>query len=186
MLDEIQRYNNDSMSDVIIRPIILLSQRDPSVYTARRIKKRQSDRDLVCKNPAPISSLKSIQEGTIGLEGGGFDIMSCLDRALSGLPSSKAKALTLSDVFTTMTCITKKGHDAEGLRKVIIYVDEYQKSVNAIAYFSYDMFAQNKKTLKEELANYILNQTVLHENQQNETCQYVNYRTKEIITNFAW
>jgi len=181
VLDEIQRYNNDSMSDVTIRPIILLSQRDPSEYTTRRIKKRQSKNDLVCKSPAPISSFKSMQ-GTIGVEGGGFDIMGCLDQALSGLNSTKAKALTLSDVFTTMATITNKGHDVEGLRKVINYVDEYQKSVNVIADFSYDMFAQNNKTLKEELANHILNQTVLHENQQHETCQYVNFWKNEVLT----
>ena len=73
-------------------PVIILSEREPVEYIKRRL--RRDGGDLMCKNST------SIDRST--LEGGAFDVIGCIDRAVSGLSPEEASNILLADVFTKM------------------------------------------------------------------------------------
>jgi len=123
-------------------PVILLSERDPVEYTNRRAQSH-GGRDLMCKNST------SIDQNT--LEGGAFDIIGCIDRALSGLSLEDASKIQLGDIFSTMKQIYNDKQE-DGLDEIAKEIKEYQDAVRGKADFALDAFAREGRTKSEDLA----------------------------------
>lgn len=135
-------------------PVILLSERNATEYTQRRIE-NHGLRDIMCKDSMNTSTSSSrapsINQET--LEGGAFDIIGCIDRAVSGLSVGDAQLVTLLDVFTTMGKVyAERGNSTTTIELIARNVKVYQDAVGEMAASSYDMFAKKERTKKESLA----------------------------------
>lgn len=127
------------------KPIILLSERDPEEYVARRIKSHGSY-SWICR---PQSSTKTAIEKMkpITLEGGAFDLIGCINRAVS----SSRKPVRIQDIFYTM----QKASKLEQREFLIDSFRNYQDTVRESAIFWYNMFNKENKTRTTELASMI-------------------------------
>ena len=156
-------------------PVILLSERNGTEYTQRRIDTNHGLNDIMCKdsmNTSTSSSLApSIDPET--LQGGAFDIIGCIDRAV-------VSGFTLLDVFTTMGKVHKeqRGNDdstsTTTIELIARNVKEYQDAVREKAALSYDMFTKKERTNKEYLAEIMVSSSETMQYGQSP-CDYVNW-----------
>lgn len=130
----VQKHYNGS------HPILLLSEREPHSYTKRRVE-MHGQSHVMCKNTTTVID-------PITLEGGVFDIIGCIDRALDGMPEHEATQLHVRDLFESMT----QAYEEKGMDYVVKEVEQYQNAVRGLADFAFDMFARKDKTKVEELA----------------------------------
>lgn len=142
-----------------LSPIIILSTRDPIHYVKRRIETRHATRDVMCKNHTISAS--SLQENA-------FDIIGCLNKTLNGLSGEEANKIMISDVFTTMKLISE--NDA------VDAVKSYQDIIGGMANFSFDMFIQEGRIAKEDLALEMSSKAKILK--AGEPCDYVNWRKR--------
>eukprot|EP00557_Chaetoceros_sp_GSL56_P009547 CAMPEP_0176494034 /NCGR_PEP_ID=MMETSP0200_2-20121128/9869_1 /TAXON_ID=947934 /ORGANISM="Chaetoceros sp., Strain GSL56" /LENGTH=259 /DNA_ID=CAMNT_0017891741 /DNA_START=1623 /DNA_END=2406 /DNA_ORIENTATION=- len=137
ILKLVQKHYNGS------QPILLLSEREPHSYTKRRVE-MHGQSHIMCKNTTTAAS--GIDPST--LEGGAFDIIGCIDRALDGMPEHEANQLNVGDLFESMT----RAYEEKGMDYVVKEVEQYQNAMRGLADFAFDMFARKDKSKVEELA----------------------------------
>lgn len=131
-----------SMKGKSVKPIILLSERDPHEYTERRIKSHGSY-SWICR-PPNIASTTIDKMNPKTFEGGAFDFTGCIR-------SAKSSSMKMDQIFYTM-------HQASKLKQRQFIVDsfkDYQDTMRDAAMFTYNMFDREDKTSINELASMI-------------------------------
>lgn len=132
------------------RPIVLLSERDPFSYAKRRFEMHGHDH-IMCKD---LAANKKDGHGHVSridpvtLEGGAFDLIGCIDRALDGISEKEANRLVVGDLFESFN----EAYVVKGPDYVAREVEMYQNAVRGLADFAFDVFAQEEKTKVEDLA----------------------------------
>jgi hypothetical protein len=127
------------------KPIILLSERDPQEYIARRIQSHGSY-SWICR-PQSSTTIAIEKMKPITLEGGAFDLVGCINRAVS----SSQKPVRNHHIFYTMQEASKM----EQREFLIDSFRNYQDTVKESAIFWYNMFNKENKTRTSELASMI-------------------------------
>lgn len=136
-------------------PFILLSERDPLMYTKQRIKTHGSH--IMCRNVSKLESGLSsngfITESQVlrPLEESAFDVVGCIERALvsTEFNDTLLRNAQVGDLFEPMA----HAYKTKGLDYVVKQVDLHQRTMREIADFTYNIFlGENKKTKMEELA----------------------------------
>lgn len=89
------------------------------------------------------------------LAGGAFDMIGCIDRALSRVSAQEAESMDLSNIFTTMDIVSQVSETA--VNSVNTEMIQYQDAVSGIADFILNTYTTggttSKMTLADELAN---------------------------------
>jgi len=159
----------------VVKPIILLSERDPKEYVRRRTKVHASY-TYICR-PTKHQSSTLVRTNTNSsktektkiaiesmnvttLEGGAFDIVGCMDRATSLLDevdddgddaATQTKPLPMNQIFYSFK-------EADKLHQTQYKIDtmkNYQDTLRKSAMFSYNMFEKDTRTSVTELASQI-------------------------------
>mmetsp|Transcript_12537 Transcript_12537/g.26701 ORF Transcript_12537/g.26701 Transcript_12537/m.26701 type:complete len:488 (+) Transcript_12537:147-1610(+) len=149
--------------NVTMKPIIILSERDPSGYAESRIRghgghtwickptKNQIGRPII--NDSPIVNSSSWVAGTINsitLKGGAYDIISCLNRLYFAENGTKLRThqMDMSDIFYSY----KQAVGSQQRQFIIDTMESYQDTVKNSAIFSYNMFEKENRTTVHDLA----------------------------------
>eukprot|EP00956_Cyclotella_meneghiniana_P007651 scaffold10249_cov59-Cyclotella_meneghiniana.AAC.20 len=139
-----------------IKPIIILSERDPHEYTERRLKSHGSY-SWICRPPS-IASITIEKMNPKTFEGGAFDFTGCIS-------NTKTSGMKMDQKFYTM-------HQASKSKQGQFIVDsfeDYQDTMRDAAMFTYNMFDREDKTSVGELASMIaesFSTHLLNENQR--------------------
>jgi hypothetical protein len=103
----------------------------------------------MCKNTTTTTTTTTITTiDPVTLEGGAFDIIGCIEKALDGISEEQANQLVVGDLFESMN----QAYEVKGAAYVAREVEMYQNAVRGLADFSFDMFARKDKTQVEDLA----------------------------------
>lgn len=160
--------------------VVLLSERHPTTYAKRRVGQDHSANDLICrlmdddieddgnKNETILSSSGSF---------GAFDLIGCIDRALSSMSKEAstpdndesvvaASALDLNQVFTTLSQVVattesqqqQRQQQDHGIDFIAKATADYQEAVRQRADFVVNLFDKETPTTKESLAQQIVEQ----------------------------
>ena len=124
------------------RPIVLLSEREPREWAQRRLEKQGTYR--FCR-PSAVAAQSGFANRT-SLDGGAFDVVGCVDRALADRGN-----FTLPDILYNM----KEANAAGELEFVVQAIDIYQRAIAAWEVFRYNMFNKGYRTEIEELSGRI-------------------------------
>ena len=131
--------------------IIINTERDAEHYVTRRISKPYGAVDLFCKD------ISSRQINTSTLVGNGFDLISCIERAIASQRQQQQfdniaiMEVDLVDIFTSIRNLIDETKD--GWNDVVTEYKHYQDAVRNMSNFSIDLFQRSESyTTKEELA----------------------------------
>lgn len=127
------------------KPIILLSERDPDEWTVRRIEVHGSYTFLCNFNQTNLIEAAS-------LEGGAFDLIGCINKALSQEQAS-LQPVRLNEVLCHLGKLTQP-HEVQYISSTF---RGYQDAVRDHAVFNFNMFERGIKTDVEDLACWIKN-----------------------------
>ena len=128
------------------RPIILLSERNPNEWIVRRTK-LHGRYTYICR--------ESVLNSSRSLEGGAFDIVGCIDKALQQQQhEEKQQQLTRDDILYNL----KEVQRLNQTQYVVDSMNHYQNAIRDLAVFNYNMFESSKnRTSVEELVEMIKN-----------------------------
>jgi hypothetical protein len=149
-----------------IKPIIILSERDPEEYVKRRTQSHGSY-TWVCRPSS--STIEKINPQTF--EGGAFDLVSCINDGYVWLSHNLTR---MDQIFYTMNQAKKM----EQIRFVVDSFENYQSTVRNEAIFSYNVFNREIKTSTRELAAMLrksLAGSLLDENRLTEGAHFTGF-----------
>lgn len=130
------------------RTVILLSKRDPEAYAQRRLGHSYGANDPICIDRSKIDP--------VTLSGGAFDVIGCIDRALSKLSSDEQETVDMTSILTSFRKLDLQLIAANASKQGVDIIAEelkaYQDAVGRVADFSYDMFAQTNRMSPEGMA----------------------------------
>lgn len=150
--------------------VLLLSERDPNAYVARRSNLSYSSSDPLCKD-------ETFRMDPSTLMGGGFDLIGCIDRAVTAASFSDNKKVDLVDVFTTFARLVES--DPNGTQIIARHMEEYQEAVRQRADFFVNVFAEtNQTTTVDEVANVMAQHVELLSRHRQPKAQFVNWWKK--------
>jgi len=140
----------------LAKPIILLSERDPQEWAARRIKTHVSD--IICqptrsgRNSSTPIAIEPMNTTTF--EGGAFDIIGCTDHAISAheisvaTDNAQSPAPQMSQIVYSM----KQVNQLQQRQFIVDTMDDYQNAMRGHSVISYNMFDKENRTSASELA----------------------------------
>lgn len=162
--------------------VVLLSERDPATYAARRSGISNGRSDLFCRDYHPVID-------NVTLAGGAFDLLGCVSRALSKARTvHHASRLDLSQVFTSLKYLVQDQGQEVAHALIANETAKYQRAIRQIADFSLDMFARDGRTAKESLADElaanipaIARYRQRRQQQQQQPAHYVNWWRQTLV-----
>jgi hypothetical protein len=139
------------------RPIILLSERNPNEWIVRRTK-FHGRYTYICRESVLLDDDDSYNHhhhhaksssSSRSLEGGAFDIVGCIDKALQQQQHEQQKQqLTRDDILYNL----KEVQRLNQTQYVVDSMNDYQNAVRDLAVFNYNMFESSKnRTSVEDL-----------------------------------
>lgn len=143
---------NEGGRNSTVKPIILLSERDPRKYTRRRTKIHgqyswicRPTNDLLRTKSPEVIAIDSMDDVT--LEGGAFDMLRCMDRAAHGQNKTQTRTPQMESIFYSY----KEANRNES-QFIVDTMEQYQNTVRTSAIFSYNMFERESRTSVSVLA----------------------------------
>ena len=126
------------------RPIIILSERDPVEYVRKRLH-AHGKYTRICK-PQNMTSFEVMAVNRTNLEGGPFDVISCMREALE-----RNQTAHPFDAFLSFKDIEK----LDRLGYCVDAMDDYQNALASWEVIRYNMFVKEERTRVEDLAKLV-------------------------------